>query len=509
VTPRAALRHTPRARRPAATTEESLQTHDRLWIGGEWQKPSSGAVIDVISPFTEEAVGRVPEAREADVDRAVAAAREAFDTGPWPRLSASERADVMGKLQGALQSRAGDLATTITSEMGSPITFSHMGQVLAANMVLAYYVKLAREYPFEEIRQGMLGPAIVRQEPVGVVAGIVPWNVPLFVTMLKLAPALASGSTIVLKPAPETPLDAYLLAEALAEAGVPKGVVNIVTAGREVGEHLVKHPGIDKVAFTGSTAAGKRIAALCGERLRRVTLELGGKSAAILLDDVELAAAIPTLLPACIMNNGQACVAQTRILAPRRRYAEVVDAFAAAFGALKVGDPMDPTTAIGPLVAERQRSRVEGYLETGRREGARVVVGGGRPAAQKKGWFVEPTLFADVRNDMQIAQEEIFGPVLAVIPYEGDEEAVRIANDSDYGLSGSVWSADVARGLEVARRVRTGNYGVNGFGMEFSAPFGGFKQSGVGRELGPEGLRAYLEPKTIHLPAGSEVKLRF
>jgi aldehyde dehydrogenase (NAD+) len=486
-----------------------MQSYDRLWIGGEWEKPSSGATLDVISPFSEQVVGRVPEAQKADVDKAVAAARKAFDEGPWPRLSASERADVMGKLQGALQSRAGDLATTITTEMGSPITFSHMGQVLAANLVLAYYAKLAREYPFEEIRPGMLGPALVRQEPVGVVAGIVPWNVPLFVTMLKLAPALASGSTIVIKPAPETPLDSYLLAQALEEVGIPKGVVNIVAAGREVGEHLVTHPGIDKVAFTGSTAAGRKIAAACGERLRRVTLELGGKSAAILLDDVNVGAAIPTLLPACIMNNGQACVAQTRILAPKSRYKEVVDAFAAAFGALKVGDPADPTTAIGPLVADRQRERVLGYMEAGKKEGARVVVGGGRPKEFAKGWFVEPTLFADVRNDMTIAREEIFGPVISILPYEGDEEAVRIANDSEYGLSGSVWSADLNRALGVARRVRTGNYGVNGFGMEFSAPFGGFKSSGVGRELGPEGLRAYLEPKTIHLPGGSEVTTKY
>jgi aldehyde dehydrogenase (NAD+) len=486
-----------------------MQSHDRLWIGGEWEKPASSASIEVISPFTEEPVGRVPEATADDVDRAVKAARRAFDEGPWPRTPAAERADRMGKLQQGLQARANDLATTITAEMGSPITFSHMGQVMASNLVLGYYVGLTQQFPFEEVRQGMLGPAVVRQEPVGVVAGIVPWNVPLFVTMLKLAPALASGSTIVLKPAPETPLDAFLLAQALEEAGIPKGVVNIVPAGREVGEHLVTHPGVDKVAFTGSTAAGRRIGALCGERLRRVTLELGGKSAAILLDDVDLASALPTLLPACIMNNGQACVAQTRILAPERRYAEVVDAFGAALGALAVGDPMDPATAIGPLVAERQRSRVEGYIEAGRKEGARVVVGGSRPKGQRKGWFVEPTLFADVRNDMKIAREEIFGPVLAVIAYRDDEDAVRIANDSDYGLSGSVWSADLERALGVARRVRTGNYGVNGFGMEFSAPFGGFKASGLGRELGPEGLRAYLEPKTIHLPAGSEPQLRY
>jgi betaine-aldehyde dehydrogenase len=484
-----------------------MQVHERLFIGGDWVRPATGATIDVVSPHSEEVIARVPEAREADIDRAVAAARTAFDTGPWPRMTPGQRADVMAALNARLQERAADLATTITNEMGCPILFSQLGQVMAANLVLDYFTHLAREYRFEEVRPGMLGPALVRREAVGVAAAIVPWNVPLFVTMLKLAPAMAAGATVVLKPAPETPLDALILAEAAVAAGVPAGVLNVVPTGREVGEHLVRHPGVDKVGFTGSTAAGRRIAAICGEQLKRVTLELGGKSAAIVLDDADLASTIAGLLPGAIMNNGQACVAQTRILASRRRYDEVAGALVEAVRALAVGDPMDPNTMVGPLVAARQRERVEGYIKIGRDEGARVACGGGRPAAQARGYYVEPTVFVGVDNRMRIAQEEIFGPVLSVIPYDDEADALRIANDSEYGLCGSVWTADVDHGVDVARRVRAGTYNVNGFAMEFSAPFGGMKASGIGRELGPEGLAAYLEAKTINLPAGFEPKL--
>jgi betaine-aldehyde dehydrogenase len=484
-----------------------MQVHERLFIGGEWVRPATTATIDVVSPHTEEVIARVPEAREADIDRAVAAARAAFDTGPWPRMTPGQRADVMAALNAKLQDRAADLATTITNEMGCPLLFAQLGQVMAANLVLDYFTNLARTYAFEDVRPGMLGPALVRREPVGVAAAIVPWNVPLFVTMLKLAPAMAAGATVVLKPAPETPLDAIILAECATAAGVPPGVLNAVATGREVGEHLVRHPGVDKVGFTGSTAAGRRIAAICGEQLKRVTLELGGKSAAIILDDADLGSTIAGLLPGAIMNNGQACVAQTRILASRRRYDEVAAALVEAVRALPVGDPMDMATMVGPLVAARQRERVEGYIKIGRDEGARVACGGGRPRQQARGWYVEPTVFVGVDNRMRIAQEEIFGPVLSVIPYDDEADALRIANDSEYGLCGSVWTADVDHGVEVARKVRTGTYNVNGFAMEFSAPFGGFKASGIGRELGPEGLAAYLEAKTINLPAGFEPKL--
>jgi betaine-aldehyde dehydrogenase len=483
-----------------------MQTHDRLFIGGEWVTPSSTATIDVVSPHTEAVIGRVPEGREADIDRAVAAARDAFDRGPWPRMTPNERADLMAALLMQLQARAGDLAVTITQEMGSPISFSHMAQVMASNMVLDYYVRLAREYRFEDLRAGMLGPCIVRREPVGVAGCIVPWNVPLFVTMLKLGAALAAGATVVVKPAPETPLDAILLADAIREAGIPAGVVNIVPAGRDVGEHLVRHPQVDKIAFTGSTAAGRRIASICGEQLKRVTLELGGKSAAIILDDADLSSTIAGLMPGALMNNGQACVAQTRILASRTRYREVTDAVVEAVRAWSVGDPMDPTTLCGPLVAARQRDRVEGYIAIGKKEGAQIACGGGRPKGLATGWYVEPTVFTGVDNHMRIAQEEIFGPVLAIIPYENEADALRIANESDYGLAGSVWTGDADHGLDVARRVRTGTYTVNGFAMEFGAPFGGFKCSGIGRELGPEGLEAYLEAKQINLPMGYEVR---
>ena len=476
-----------------------VQDRDTLWIGGEWVPSDGGGTIEVISPHTEQVIATTPEASTADVDAAVAAARGALETGPWATMDPAGRAEILANLNGALGARAQDIAETITAEMGSPIMFSHLGQVGAALMVVDYFANLTKDFAFEEERQGMLANVLVRREPVGVVGAIVPWNVPLFVTMLKVAPALAAGATVVLKPAPETPLDAYLLAEALEEAGLPKGVVNILPAGREVGEHLVRHPGVDKIAFTGSTAAGQRIASICGEQLKRYTLELGGKSAAIILDDADVDQTLDGLLNiAGLMNNGQACVAQTRILASRNKYDEVVSGLASRMEATKVGDPAEMDTEVGPLVAERQRERVEKYIAQGQEEGAEIVVGGGRPAGQDTGWYVEPTLFAKVTNDMRIAQEEIFGPVISAIQFEDVEDAVRIANDSTYGLSGSVWTQDADAGLGIAKRIRTGTFNINGFMLEPCAPFGGYKQSGVGREGGPEGLAAYLEDKAIN-----------
>jgi betaine-aldehyde dehydrogenase len=471
---------------------------DKLFIGGQFVDPAGSGKIEVIEAATEEVLGTAPDGTTADIDAAVDAARKAFDSGPWTKTTAAERSEVMGKLSGILQGKASDIAALISRETGSPVSWSIMGQVYAATMVLDYYTNLAKTFEFEEERQGALGEIIVRKEPVGVVGGIVPWNVPLFVTMLKLAPALASGCTMVLKPSPETALDSYILAEALQEAGVPEGVINIVPAGREVGEHLVTHPGIDKISFTGSTAAGRRIASLCGERLRRCTLELGGKSAAIVLDDADLSTLGDQLLMGgSYMNNGQACVAQTRVLASRAKYDEVVEALVERARTIKTGDPLDPTTELGPLVAKRQQDRVLGYIQKGQDEGAKVAIGGGTPSDLDKGWFIEPTVFVNVDNDMTIAREEIFGPVVSVIAYDDVDDAVRIANDSDYGLSGSVWTTDGGAGLDIARRVRTGTFGINGMGMDFGGPFGGFKSSGIGRELGPEGLAGYLESKNI------------
>ncbi|MEU3165363.1 aldehyde dehydrogenase [Streptosporangium sp. NPDC006930] len=473
-----------------------MRQHDTLFIGGDWVAPAGTGVIDVVSPHTEEVVGRVPDGTPADMDRAVAAARQAFDHGPWPRMTMAERAAVVGRLAEIYAARQGEIAELITLEMGSPITFSQLAQAPQPLGMLQYYAELGKTFPVEEERPGTFGSVTVRREPVGVVAAVVPWNVPQFVIMIKLAPALVAGCTVVVKPAPETPLDSYLLAEMIKEAGIPDGVVNIVAAGRETSEYLISHPDVDKVAFTGSTAAGRRIAAICGEQLKRCTLELGGKSAAIILDDCDLPSAMGFLSIASLMNNGQACVAQTRILASRNRYDEVVDAVSAMVRGMPVGDPADPATGIGPMVAKRQQERVESYIRIGIDEGAKPVVGGlERP--YDRGWYVAPTVFAGATNEMRIAREEIFGPVLAVIPYEDEKDAVRIANDSDYGLAGTVWTADTERGMDIARQVRTGTYGVNLFMIENSSPFGGFKGSGLGRELGPEGLSAYLEYKSI------------
>ncbi len=472
-----------------------------FYIDGDWAAPATGDTIQVVSPHSEQVIATVPEGSIADIDAAVAAARRAFDTGPWPRMSPEERIEIVQNFSNLYAGKLGDMAELISREMGAPISFANLAQAPAPWMQIEAFLGIARAYPWEESRAGSLGEVIVRREPVGVVAAIPPWNVPQFTIMSKLVPALLAGCTIVIKPAPETPLDTYLMAELLQEAGVPAGVVNIVAAGREVGAHLVAHPGVDKVAFTGSTAAGRKIAAVCGEQLKRVSLELGGKSAAIVLDDADLAATMEGLKFTALMNSGQACVAQTRILASRANYANVVDALAQTVGAMAVGDPLDPATEIGPMVAQRQQERVEKYIALGQEEGARVVVGGnGMPDGVSSGWYVRPTVFADVDNRMRIAQEEIFGPVLSVIAFDDVDDAVRIANDSEYGLAGTVWTGDVEAGLDVARQVRTGTYGVNTYTMDFAAPFGGYKSSGVGREFGPEGLAHYTELKSIYKP---------
>ena len=475
---------------------------DTFFIDGGWAAPSTSDLIEVVSPHTEQVVATVPEGSVADIDAAVAAARRAFDEGPWPRMSPEERIEVVQAFSNLYAGRMGEMAEVISTEMGSPLSFSNLAQAPAPWMQIETFLGIARAFPWEETRVGALGTdVVVRREPVGVVAAIPPWNVPQFTIMSKLVPALLAGCTIVIKPAPETPLDTYLMAELLQEAGVPAGVVNIVAAGREVGAHLVAHPDVDKVAFTGSTAAGRAIAAVCGQQLKRVSLELGGKSAAIVLDDADLAATVEGLKFAALMNSGQACVAQTRILASRSNYDSVVDALAEAVSRMQVGDPLDPATEIGPMVAQRQQERVEKYIALGQEEGARVVVGGnGMPDGLTSGWYVRPTVFANVDNRMRIAQEEIFGPVLSVIPFDDVDDAVRIANDSEYGLAGTVWTADVESGMDVARRVRTGTYGVNTYTMDFAAPFGGYKSSGIGREFGPEGLAHYTELKSIYKP---------
>ncbi len=473
----------------------------QLYIGGHWRDAATSATIDVQSPSTEDIIGSVPRGSEADIDAAVAAARAAFeDPDGWSTWHPKLRAEVLEKFAAELEARGPETAARVSMQNGMPIWLAQQFEAGFPPLLLRYYSEVMNGAPIEEERAGMLGgTALVSRQPIGVVGAIVPWNVPQGISFLKIAPALAAGCTVVLKPAEETVLDAFLMAEAAAAAGLPPGVLNVVPGGRDVGAYLVAHPGVDKVSFTGSTVAGRAIAETCGRLLRPVTLELGGKSAAIVLDDADIAGSIESFFGATLLNNGQICWLNTRVLAPRNRYADIVDTITALASELTIGDPLDPATKIGPLVSRRQRERVEGYIAKGKQE-ARLTTGGARPAGMSRGWFVEPTVFADVDNNAVIAREEIFGPVLSVIPYSDEAEAISIANDSVYGLGGSVWSSDSARAANVARKVRSGTVGVNHYVNEPVAPFGGVKDSGMGRELGPEGLAAFQVYKTIYLP---------
>ena len=480
----------------------SIRHPDRFFIGGEWVAPSSAGRFDVISPSTEEIVMSVAEAQAADADHAVAAARLAFDKGPWPGMTPKERAVYLNAIGAHLAGRNDELAHIWTSQMGILNSAAKFGTPGAAGF-FHYYASLADSFPFIERHTPSFGggAGFLVREPVGVVLAIVPWNAPLMLAALKLAPALLAGCSIILKASPEAPLDAYVIAEAAQAAGLPPGVLNLVTADREVSERMVRNPGVDKVSFTGSSAAGKKIASICGERIARCTLELGGKSAALVLEDANAAKVAGELAQSTAMMSGQVCAALTRIVVPRSRHDEIVAALSSAFSGLRVGDPFDAATQVGPLAMRRQLDRVEDYIAKGRAEGATVAAGGGRPGDLNRGFFIEPTVFANVDNGMTIAREEIFGPVVSVIPADNEEQAIDIANDSLFGLNSAVFTADTDRAYRVARRLRAGTVGHNAFRTDFMIGFGGFKQSGLGREGGRDGLLPFLESKTVLLDA--------
>jgi len=472
---------------------------DKLFIGGRWVAPSAPGQIELVSPVTEQVFARVAEAREPDMDAAVAAARKAFDEGPWPRLSPAERGQHLRRMGEILQGRVAELAAAWSEQIGGLKAMSvpmHMGGV----MQYGFYADLAASYPFEVRQPATIGgTAVIVREPVGVVAAIAPWNAPFMIMTTKVAPALLAGCTVIMKPAPETPLEAYILAEAAEEAGLPPGVLNLVPAHREAADYLVRNPGVDKVGFTGSTAAGRRIASVCGERIARVTLELGGKSAGIVLDDFDTGLAAKILAGTITTLTGQVCATLSRAIVPKKRHDELAEALVEELRAVRVGDPNEPETQMGPVAMKRQLERVEGYIRKGEDQGAVLATGGRRPSHMNRGYYIEPTLFTRVDNGMTIAQEEIFGPVLSLIPAEDEEDAIRIANESIYGLNGAVFTHDSEKAYQIARRVRTGAIGQGGLKMDFALPFGGFKQSGLGREGGAEGIQPYLETKTILL----------
>ncbi|MFJ2766823.1 aldehyde dehydrogenase [Streptomyces sp. NPDC087300] len=476
-------------------------TYPRLFIGGSWVEPSDPGLLDIASPHDRSVIGRAAQAQRVDVDRAVSAARASFEDGAWRLAPPAERIAVLRRFDALREESAGRIADLISLESGSAGWFTRAGQPGLTRQANAY-LKAAEEFGWEET----LAPSdpaspvrsVVRREAVGVVAAVIPWNSPFSSATSKIIPALVAGNSVVLKVSPENSLSMGLLAELLERAGLPAGVISVLPADRETSEYLVSHREVDKIAFTGSTRAGRRIASIAGEQLKRVSLELGGKSAAIILPDADIEQAVAGVKFGSLLNNGQSCIAQTRILAPRARYEEIVAALADLVASLKVGDPGDPDTFIGPMISPGQQQRVRDCIQLGIDEGARVVTGGPQlPDGLEKGNYVTPTVFADVDNSMRVAQEEIFGPVLVVIAYDDEDDAVRIANASEYGLSGGVWSADEERALAVARRVRTGTVMVNGASIGFDGPFGGFKASGIGREYGAVGLGTYTEYKTI------------
>ncbi|MGB0113852.1 MAG: aldehyde dehydrogenase family protein [Ilumatobacteraceae bacterium] len=472
-----------------------MRDYSNIYIDGAWVPSDGTGTIEVINAGTEQVMGSIPDGVASDVDKAVAAARRAFDS--WSGTPVEERQKYMIRLNEALQARSPEIAEVIAGEVGMPITWATMIQAGLPAGNMQTYATLLDTFEFEET----IGNSLVVKEPVGVVGAITPWNYPLHQIICKLGGALAAGCTFVLKPSEVAPLNAFILAEIVHEIGLPAGVFNLVTGtGPVVGAAISEHPGIDMVSFTGSTAAGKKVAASAAGTVKRVALELGGKSANIVLDDANLEEVIPKGLFACYLNSGQTCTAHTRMLVPNSRYDEAVAIAAAAAEQTQVGDPTTEGMHLGPLISQVQWDRVQSYIQKGIDEGAVVAAGGlGKPEGHETGYFVKPTVLANVTNDMTVAQEEIFGPVLSIIGYEDEDDAVRIANDSLYGLSGGVWSADKDRAIAVARRMRTGAVDVNGGSFNIAAPFGGYKQSGYGRENGPYGIDEFLQTKSLQL----------